>query len=216
MAAITSEASVTGIAPCLSNPFVPSQRGSRGEPGTAKTSRPCSPASRAVIREPDRRAASTMMTPIERPEINRLRRGKSWARGSHPSGISEMAAPSNHEGLDQFNVLGGIDTVMAAGKNGDRAGLQAGAVCCRVDAACETGNDGKSSRTEIPRHSIGEFHASGRCVAGADDCDLWPREDVGVPTDADQRRRVVDHLQAQGIGRLSQRNVFDVPCTCGL
>ena len=122
----------------------------------------------------------------------------------------------DHEGLGQFNVLGGIDTVMAAGKNGDRAALQAGAVCCSVDAACETGDDGQSSRTEIPRQPIGEFHASGRSVAGADDCNLWPREDVGVPTDADQRRCVIDHLQAQRIGRLSQRNVFDVPWPCGL
>ena len=105
---------------------------------------------------------------------------------------------------------------MAAGENGDRAGLQAGAVCCRIDAACETGDDGESRSTEIARHSIGEFHAGGRSVAGADDCDLRPREDVGVTTDADQRRRVVDHLQAQRIGRLAQRNVFDVPCTCGL
>jgi hypothetical protein len=34
-------------------------------------------------------------------------------------------------------------------------------VCCRVDAACETGDDGKSRSTEIARHSIGEFHAGG-------------------------------------------------------
>ena len=67
----------------------------------------------------------------------------------------------NDESLDQFNVLGRIDTVMAAGENGDRAGLQAGAVCCRVDAACETGDDGDSRSTESARHSIGEFHASG-------------------------------------------------------
>jgi hypothetical protein len=34
-------------------------------------------------------------------------------------------------------------------------------VCCRVDAACETGDDGESRSTEIARHSIGEFHAGG-------------------------------------------------------
>ena len=73
--AITSAASVTGVAPCLSSPLVPSLRGSSGEPGTAKTSRPCSPASRAVISDPERRAASTITTPSESPEIRRLRRG---------------------------------------------------------------------------------------------------------------------------------------------
>ena len=82
IAAITSPASVTGVASCFSKPFVPSLRGSSGEPGTAKTSRPCSPASRAVISDPERRAASTTTTPSERPEISRLRRGKSCARGS--------------------------------------------------------------------------------------------------------------------------------------
>ena len=66
----------------------PPQRGSSGEPGTANTSRPCSSAIRAVIREPERRAASTTTTPSASPEISRLRRGKSRARGSQPSGIS--------------------------------------------------------------------------------------------------------------------------------
>jgi hypothetical protein len=44
---------LTGVAPCLISPLVPSARGSSGEPGTAKTSRPCSAASRAVISEPE-------------------------------------------------------------------------------------------------------------------------------------------------------------------
>ena len=48
-----SSASVTGVAPCLMRLLVPSARGSSGEPGTAKTSRPCSSASRAVISEPE-------------------------------------------------------------------------------------------------------------------------------------------------------------------
>ena len=52
--ATISAASVTGVAPCLRRPLVPSARGSSGEPGTAKTSRPCSSASRAVISEPER------------------------------------------------------------------------------------------------------------------------------------------------------------------
>lgn len=60
--AMTSAASVTGVAPCLRSPLVPSLRGSSGEPGTAKTSRPCSPANRAVISDPERRAASTTTT----------------------------------------------------------------------------------------------------------------------------------------------------------
>ena len=59
-----SAASVTSVAPCLSNPLVPSARGSIGEPGTAKTSRLCSGQAR-VISEPERFAASTITTPSE-------------------------------------------------------------------------------------------------------------------------------------------------------
>ena len=133
-----------------------------------------------------------------------------------PKGHLRNGGTVNHEGLDQLNVFGRIDTVMTASENGDRAGLQGGAVCRRVDAACKTGDDGESRSTEIPCHSMGEFHSGSRSVAGSDDCNLRSREDVGFSTDADQRRRVIDHLQAQRIGRLAQRNVFNVPGTCGL
>jgi hypothetical protein len=74
---------------------------------------------------------------------------------------------------------------MATSENGDRAGLQAGAVRCRIDAACETGDDGESRSTEITRHSLGEFHAGGRSVAGPDNCNLRPREDIRVSTNSD-------------------------------
>jgi len=133
-----------------------------------------------------------------------------------PKGHLRNGGTVNHEGLDQLNVFGRIDTVMTASENGDRAGLQGGAVCRRVDAACETGDDGESRSTEIPCHSMGEFHSGSRSVAGSDDRDLRPHEDVRISTDADQRRRVVDHLQAQRIARLAYRNVLDAPCTCGL
>ena len=48
---------------------------------------------RAVINDPERCAASITTTPSDAPEIRRLRRGKSWARGTWPSGISEIAPP---------------------------------------------------------------------------------------------------------------------------
>jgi hypothetical protein len=74
---------------------------------------------------------------------------------------------------------------MAAGENGDRTGLQAGTMGCRVDAACETGDDDESRSTESTRHSLGEFQASGRSVAGSDNCNLRSCEDVGISTDTD-------------------------------
>ena len=59
---MTSAASVTSVAPCLSKSLLPSARGSSGEPGTANTSRPCSSAKRAVINEPERRGSPEILT----------------------------------------------------------------------------------------------------------------------------------------------------------
>ena len=90
---MTSSGSVAMVAPVLSRRLVPSARGSRGWPGTANTSRPCSAAVRAVIRVPERRAASTISTPSAMPETMRLRRGKSWARGTKPGAFSLTGSP---------------------------------------------------------------------------------------------------------------------------
>ena len=92
-AAMTSSAEVVKVAPWRSRSFVPAARGSSGDPGTAKTSLPCSSAKRAVISEPDLRAASTTTTPSASPDTMRLRRGKSRPRGSQPIGISLTQAP---------------------------------------------------------------------------------------------------------------------------
>ena len=122
---------------------MPSARGSSGEPGTAKTSRPCSPASRAVISEPERRAASTMTTPTESPEISRLRRGKSRARGSQQRHFRDGGA-FGEDRLQQIAVLGRIDAVVAAGQHRDGAGRQTRAVRGGVDAAREAGDDAET------------------------------------------------------------------------
>ena len=65
------------------------------EPGTANTSRPMSAASRAVISEPDSKAASTTSTAEESAAIRRLRRGKLPASGRVPKGNSESTQPSS-------------------------------------------------------------------------------------------------------------------------
>jgi len=71
---VTSSALVQNVAPSRKRSLVPSALGSSGEPGTAKISRPASAANFAVIREPDRRAASTTTTARQRPATIRLRR----------------------------------------------------------------------------------------------------------------------------------------------
>jgi hypothetical protein len=68
-------------------------RRASGLPGTANTSRPCSPAKQAAISDPERSAASITTTPIEIPEISRLRRGKSLPRGKKPGDRSLISRP---------------------------------------------------------------------------------------------------------------------------
>ena len=63
------------------------------DPGTANTSRPWSPARRAVTSEPLRAAASTTRTPSERPLMMRLRHGKFHGMGRVPKGNSDTSAP---------------------------------------------------------------------------------------------------------------------------
>ena len=104
----------------------------------ANTSRPCSPAMRAVISVPERRAASTTTTPIDKPEMMRLRRGKSWPRGWNPGGISLTMHAALGDARLQRRVLGRIDEVDAAGDDGDGAGIEARLVCRRIDAARES------------------------------------------------------------------------------
>ena len=121
-----SLASVTRIAPSFKSPLAPAARGSSGEPGTAKTSRPISPASLALISEPERLAASTTTRPSARPATMRLRRGKSCARGSQPNGISETTAPPLRAiSSAEIDIFRRVGLVEAAGEHGDRAGRKA-------------------------------------------------------------------------------------------
>ena len=56
------------------------------------TSRPASPASRAVMSEPERGAASTTTVPSDRPAMMRLREGKLRASGCVPGGCSATSS----------------------------------------------------------------------------------------------------------------------------
>ena len=73
---LTVIASFVFIVQMLVMPFVPALMRSVIRPGTAKTSRPCSRASRAVMDAPLRSPASTTSTPRERPLMTRFLKGK--------------------------------------------------------------------------------------------------------------------------------------------
>ena len=81
------------FAPSLINLWVPVESSEKISPGTAKTSRPCSPARRAVMSAPLRFDASTTTVPSVNPLMIRLRRGKFLGFGLTPIGNSEINAP---------------------------------------------------------------------------------------------------------------------------
>ena len=81
------------LAPCLIKAWQPRCIGELMEPGTAKTSLPCSAASRAVINEPLLMVASTTKQAREIPLIRRFRRGKFFAKGGAPNGNSLIMTP---------------------------------------------------------------------------------------------------------------------------
>jgi hypothetical protein len=91
---------------------------------------------RAVMSDPDRVAASTITTPIDRPEMMRLRRGKSLPRARKP------ADPSVER-----SVLGRVDVIDAARHHRDRTafGSESRFVGRAVDAPREAGDDDQST-----------------------------------------------------------------------
>ena len=84
------------------------------------TSRPCSPASRAVISEPERDAASTTSTPRASPDISRLRRGKLCACGGVPVGNSLTSAPRRGDARCELAVRCRVHAVEPGAADRDR------------------------------------------------------------------------------------------------
>ena len=204
-----SAVSVTGVAPCLIRPLVPSARGSSGEPGRRTLRGPAQAHNRAVISDPERFAASTMTTPSDSPEISRLRRGKSRPRGSQPIGISESAGAGRQDGVEERRMLGRIDAILAARQHRDGPGGEARGMRRRVDAAGEPGGDDKACFAEFARDPLGEFQSRARGVARADDRHHRQCKRVHVAADGQERRRIVDHLQPVRIAGFAQSHQRD-------
>ena len=174
-------APVTSVAPVLIRRLVPSARGSSGWPGTANTSRPCSAARRAVISVPERRAASTMTTPSEMPEMIRLRRGKSWARGSKPGGCSVTSSPLADLRAAARRARADRSMSMPPASTATVPLSSAASCAARVDAAGKARDDDVAGARRSRRRTCGR--ASGRrpSLARADDGDDRPREQVASP-----------------------------------
>jgi hypothetical protein len=89
----TSSHVATSFAPCLISVFGPQEFLFVTLPGTAKTSRFCPSAQRAVMRVREYSAASTTKTPTDMPLNIRLRMGKFCGAANAPMQNSEMRAP---------------------------------------------------------------------------------------------------------------------------
>src|SRR5436305_2582413 len=125
------------VAPLRRRSLAPRLRGSSGEPGTAKTSRPCSSAKRAVISEPDFAAASTTTMPSAIPvaprEMAGLRLGAERQFGEDRAVARER--------LVKRAILLGVDHVDAARDDRDRARFERPEMRRRVDPAGQPGSD---------------------------------------------------------------------------
>ena len=115
--------------------------------------------------EPERNAASMMTTARETPEMIELRRGKSRARATLPSGASLITAPRSQSRVVQLHVLRRIRMIQPAGEHADRAGGERASVRGCVDAAGEAGDDSESRRAEIGGKPFSEHQRRTRAFA---------------------------------------------------
>src|SRR5262249_44995033 len=163
------------------------------------TSRPCSSAKRAVISDPDRLAASTTTTPAHSPEMRRLRRGKSRARGSCPNGISETRAPFAREAPARSGCSRG--EMWAWPPAG--AGVGGGKIA-RGGLVPERHLRDQRALRQDGLGKVGMLAGIDVVVAASEDGDgaRCKARAVGGGVDAahrHERRGVIDHLQAAGI-----------------
>ena len=75
--------------------------------------------------------------------------------------------------------------------------------------------NGEAGLAELVRDPLGEFQPRTRSVARADDRHHRQRQRARIAADGDQRRRIVDHLQARRIVGFAQRHQGDAELLCG-
>jgi hypothetical protein len=101
-------------------------------------------------------------------------------------------------------VLGRIDAIVAVREHGDRAGAKTAAVGGRVDG--QAGDHSEAGGAEVAREPVGKAHDGGRGIARADNDDHRQVERLCSAAPGQERRGVVDHLQAARIVGLAQRD----------
>ena len=163
------------------------------EPGNAKTSRPCSAASRAVMSEPDDSVASTTSTPRARPLMRRLRRGKVRRARRRARRKFRHERAARRERVREVAVARGIDAVEAGADDRER--------CCRRCASAPrwAAASMPSARpltmvsppaASARREGFGIARALRRRVAAAHDRERRAGQQLAAAEAVEHRRRV--------------------------
>ena len=116
------------------------------EPGTAISGRPQPSAQLAVLRAPERSAASTTTVPRDIAAISRLRARNRTRVGCAPGGNSETSSCSLASGVKKRGVTRWISHVDAIGQHthGRSSSSESTTMRSHVDAEGATGKDGHS------------------------------------------------------------------------
>ena len=202
----------SGARPGGSGRWRRAQRGSSGEPGTANSSRPASWARRAVIRLPERSAASTTTTPSARPAMIRLRRGK-WracGRGAERR-LGDHGAAFGDAAL-QIGVLRRV----GHGRGRRRPPRRCARSAARRHAPrrrCRAPGrrPPPAAARQLGGQALGHALAVGRGVAAADQGDRAARQQRRVAEHGDDRRRVVQQGQQRRVVRFVRRRCRRAP-----
>ena len=151
----------------------------------ANTSRPCSDASRALISEPLRFAASTTRVPRLSPLISRFLCGKCSRRGSLPMGNSEQTAPFAAMRFASCSLSGRIDLVDAVAEKCDRHRVTVERALMRgsIYAFRQSADDAKARTAKMFREFVGILPALPGWIAASYNCERRQMQCVDVADD---------------------------------
>jgi hypothetical protein len=194
---------------------VPSARGSSGEPGTAKDF------AALFERQPRRDQRAGAFCRLDDDDTKREPGNQAIA----PRKIPRPWLPAErHFGkrdagrqdlFEQVAVFRRIDSILASGEHGDGAFAKAGAMRRRIDAARQARHDGEASLAQAARKNLRQLHAGRRRIARADHGDRRHGERGQMATHRDERRRVIDHLQALRIAGFANGDERHAEVLCG-
>ena len=144
----------TSFAPSRMSLWQPLENGEWIDPGIANTSRPCSPASRAVMSEPERQRRLDDEHACARPLIRRLRRGKFCSqrrRAGREFGDDAAALGDRVRELAMARRIDAVEARCRRTASVEPGALERASCAARVDAEREPGDDRSGRRRDSAR-----------------------------------------------------------------